>query len=121
MEARQHLAKAVGANSDHQGKANSRVVGVAAADPVPELEHVGGIDAELLHLLGICGDGDEMPGNRLLAAQGLDTPGTSRTGVGERLLRGEGFGANDEERLCRVEITDGFHELVAVNVGDEAY
>ncbi len=35
---------------------------VAPADPVPEAEHVGRVDAELRHLLGVGGDGDEVLG-----------------------------------------------------------
>ena len=37
----------VGADGDHGGQADGRVHRVAAADPVPEAEHVGGVDAEL--------------------------------------------------------------------------
>ena len=62
MEAAQHAAEIVRADRDHGGEADRRVHRVAAAYPVPELEHIGGVDAELLHFFGIGRDGDKMFG-----------------------------------------------------------
>ncbi len=53
METCEHLVELLRTNSDHQRKTDCRVVGMATADPVPELEHVCGIDPELLNLLGV--------------------------------------------------------------------
>ena len=47
VEAGEHGAEVVGADGDHGAEADGGVHGVAAADPVPEAEHVGGVDAEL--------------------------------------------------------------------------
>ena len=63
MEAAEHAAEIVRADRNHGGEADRRVHGVAAADPVPELEHIGRVDAEFLHLLGVGGDGDKMFGD----------------------------------------------------------
>ena len=50
VEAGEHLAELLGPDRDHERQADRRVVRVAAADPVPEAEHVRGVDAELAHL-----------------------------------------------------------------------
>ena len=46
VEAGEELAEALGADRDHQRQPDRRVDRVAAAHPVPEAEHVGGVDAE---------------------------------------------------------------------------
>ena len=50
VEAGEHRAEVVGADREHRREADRRIHRVAAADPVPEAEHVGGVDAELRHL-----------------------------------------------------------------------
>jgi hypothetical protein len=47
VEAGQHGAEIVRPHGDHGGQADRAVHRIAAADPVPEAENVGGIDAEL--------------------------------------------------------------------------
>ncbi len=59
--------------------------------------------------------------HRLFAAQGPHTPFAGRARIGQGLKRRECLGRNDEERLSRVKVACCFHELVAVNVGDEAH
>ena len=80
-------------HADHHG--NRQTDGgpqrVPAADPVPEFEHVGRVDAEGRHLFPIGGYGDEMLGNRRLVLQVLHQPGARSPRVGERLLSGECF------------------------------
>jgi hypothetical protein len=49
----QQSAEAIRADGEHRREADRRVHGIAPADPVPELEHVGRVDAELGHLRGI--------------------------------------------------------------------
>src|SRR5215470_14174363 len=49
MKAMQHGAKAIRTNSDHRRKTNRGIHRVAAANPIPESEHIGGIDTELRH------------------------------------------------------------------------
>ena len=52
--------KLVRADGEHGGEPDGGVHRVAAADPVPEAEHVRGVDAELRDLLGIGRDRDEV-------------------------------------------------------------
>jgi len=61
-----------------------------------------------------------MPGHRRLDAEGRQQPGPGRAGVGQRLLRGEGLGRDDEQGLGGIEIVHGLGEVAAVDVGDEA-
>ena len=119
VEAGEHRAELPGADRDHRREADGRVHRVATADPVPELEHVRGVDAELVHLLGVRRDGDEVLGDRRLVPQGAQAPGARRAGVGHRLEGREGLRRDDEQRLRRVEVAGGLGEVGAVDVGDE--
>ena len=67
-----HLVKAIEQRAEiirpdrqHGRKADRRVHRVTPADPIPEAEHIRGVDAELGHLCGIGRDRDEMFGHRL--------------------------------------------------------
>ena len=114
-------AEIIRADGQHGGEADGRIHGVAAADPIPEAEHVGGIDAELGYFRGVGGHRDEVLGHGFfIAAQTRQRPGASRVGVGHGFERRECFRGNDEERLRRVEIADRFGEIGAIDVGNEA-
>ena len=76
VEAGQHLPEALGPDREHRRQADRRVHRVAAADPVPEAEHVVGVDPELRDLLGVGRDRDEVLGDRRLVAAA--PPATSR-------------------------------------------
>ena len=70
VEAGQHLGEAAGADRQHRREPDRRVHRVTAPDPLPEAEHVRGIDAELTDLLGVGRNRDEVLGDRgLLAPQ----------------------------------------------------
>ena len=115
-----HRAKVLRADGQHRGEADRRVHGIAPADPVPELEHVRGIDAELRHFRRVRRDGDKMLGDGLfVTAEARQQPGAGGVGVGHRLQRRERFRGDDEERFRRIEITDRFSEIGAVDVGNE--
>ena len=78
--------KPAGPIDEHQRQADRRVDRVAAADPVPEAEHVLGVDAELGDLLGVGADRDEVLGDRGVAQLG-GQPAARLARVGERLDR----------------------------------
>ena len=109
----------VGADRDHRREADRRVHRVAAADPVPEAEHVRGVDAERGHLLGVRRDGDEVPRDRRLVAERRQRPLAGRARVRHRLERREGLRRDDEQRLGRVEVAGRLGEVGAVDVRDE--
>ena len=60
VKAIEHGAEVIRADGDHGRKADRRVHRVAAADPIPESEHVGGINSELRNLGCICRHRDKM-------------------------------------------------------------
>ena len=131
MEAVQELLETCRAEDHGEGGADSGIHGVAAADPVPEAEGVGRVDAELLDLLQVGGDGDEvlLDGVGVLRVGAVDgalglelfeQPGAGFTGVGQGLKRGEGLGDDDEQGGLRVEALGLLGQIVRVDVGDVA-
>ncbi len=74
VETVKHRPEIFGANGDHRRKANRRVHGVAPSDPIPKLEHICGVDAELSHFSDVGRYGDEMPGNGSGIFQSLQCP-----------------------------------------------
>ena len=121
MEAVQHGAEIVRPDGEHGREADGRIHGIAPADPIPEAEHVGRVDAELRHLLRVGGDGDEMlGGGGLLALEAGQQPVARGMRVGHGLERGEGLGGDDEQRLGGIEIVHRLGEVGAVDIGDEA-
>ncbi len=68
VEAAEHRAEIIRADGQHGGKADRGIHRIAPADPIPEFEHVGGIDTELGDFGGVGGDGDEMLGDGFFIA-----------------------------------------------------
>ena len=120
-EAGEHLAELLGTDGDHQREADRGVVRVAAADPVPELEHVGGVDAELRDLRR------RWSTPRRSAWRRPTRRHRARRGASSRALRAlvsvssvvNVFDDDDEQRLGRVEVVGGLPEVGAVDVGHE--
>ena len=121
VEAVQESAEALGTDGDHRRQTDRRVHGVAPAHPVPESEHVRGVDPELRYLRRVGGDGGEMLGHRLgVAAEPREEPPASAVGVGHRLQGREGLRRDDEERLRRIEVPGRLHQIGPVDVRHEA-
>ena len=92
VEAVEELAEVLRADGEHGGKTDGGIHRVAAADPIPEAEHVGGVDAEGGDFFGVGGDGDEMLGHGFfVAAESLEQPGAGAAGIGHGLEGGERF------------------------------
>ena len=68
VEAVEHGAEIVRADGQHGRKADRRVHRVAPANPIPEAEHVGGIDAELRHFRRVRRHRHKVLGHRLFVA-----------------------------------------------------
>ena len=97
--------KFVGSDGEHRRQADGRIHRIAAAHPVPEAEHVCGVDAELRHLRRVGRHGDEMLRHRLgVAAQPAQRPVARGMRVGHRLERRERLRRDDEQRLRGVEV-----------------
>ncbi len=120
VEPSQHLAEPFGSDRDHEREPDRRVVGVPPSDPVPEAEHVRGVDPELRDLGGVGRHGDEMASDRVVPhAELVEQPSPCGSRVRQRLERCEGLRRDDEERLCRVEPAHRLREVRAVDVRDE--
>src|SRR5258708_7638139 len=120
VEAVQHCPEVVWSDGQHCRKTDCRVHGVASSNPVPETEHVRGIDTEFLYSRRVRRHSGKVFGDRLLVtSQTGQRPSTSRVGVRHRLQRREGFRGNDKEGLRRVQIADSFSEVRAINIGNE--
>ena len=121
VKASQHLPEALGADGDHQREADGGVVRVPTANPIPEGEHVGGVDAEFGDPFGVGRYCHKVPGyRRLIPAQALKAPVPGGGGVGQCLQRVPALGAHDEERLGRVEVPGRLHKVGAVDVGHKS-
>ncbi len=118
--AREQITEVVGADCKHQRQPDGRPHRVATADPIPELEHVRGVDAELGDLRRVRRDRDEVPSHRgFVAAERGHQPGARGAGVRESLQRRERLGRDDEQRLARVEPVERVYEIRAVDIRDE--
>ena len=107
-------------DAERDGKTNGRPQGVTAADPVPEFEHVRGVDTESSDGFGVGGKRHEVLGDGLLVTvESLEHGGLGRFGVGHGLERREGLGSDDEERLFDVHLLEGFGHVGAVDVRNE--
>ena len=93
VKAVQHGSEIVRPDGQHGGEADRRVHRIAPAYPIPETEHVRGIDTEIGHFGRVCRDRDEMLGDRFfIAAQPLKQPGARRVRIRHRFQGREGFG-----------------------------
>ena len=66
-----------------------------------------------------CRDRDEMRADVHAVAERRNEPGFGAGGVGERLLRGEGFRRDHEQRRRRIERRKRAREVLGIDVGDE--
>ena len=116
VEAVQELLETSRAEDHGEGGADGGVDGVTAANPVPETERVVRIDAELLDLLQVGGDGHEVLldgfgllslitlGDSAVGGELLEQPGAGFASVGQGLQGGEALGLLGQ--VVRVDVGD---------------
>lgn len=117
--ASQELVEVVVTNVKSDAQADGRPDTVTAADPVAEAEHVLGVNAELLDLLGVGGEGNEVLGNGRLVLCSVKEPPLGGVGVGDSLCGGEGLAGNKEEGGLRVTSPESLGHVGAIDVGNE--
>jgi hypothetical protein len=106
-------------NVKSHAETNGRPNTVAATDPVAEAEHVLRVNAELLNLLGVGGEGNEVLGNGGLVLCGVKEPPLGGVGVGDGFCGGEGLAGNKEESGLRVTSLESLSHVGAVDVGNK--
>ena len=121
MKTTEQGAEVFRTDRNHRGEPDGRIHGIASSNPIPESEHVGGVDAEGRDLLGIGRDSDKVTGDGLdITAESLEQPVAGTPGIGHRLQRCEGLRRDDKEGLRGIEIMDSLCEVGAIHVGDES-
>ena len=119
MSAGEELDEVVEAYVEGDRQADGGPHGIAAADPVPELEHVGSVDAEILDGFRVGGKRDKVPGNGRRIFGSLQEPCLGTFGVGHGLLGREGLRGDDKEDGFGVHFLECLGDVGAINVGDE--
>ena len=120
VESAEEFGEAFFADRRHHREADRGIHRVAATHPVPEAEHVDGVDSEVRHRFRVGADGREMLGDGVLArTEFLQQPPLGCRRVGQRLQRREGFRGDDEERLLGVEVGKCRDHVGRVDVGHE--
>ena len=120
VEACEQLAKALGPHREHRREPDRRVHRVAPADPVPEAEHVLGVDPERRHLVRVRRYRHEVLRDRGLVTQRGQGPLARGVRVRHRLERRERLRRDDEERLVGREVLRRLGEIGRVDIRHEA-
>mmetsp|Transcript_17218 Transcript_17218/g.43891 ORF Transcript_17218/g.43891 Transcript_17218/m.43891 type:complete len:430 (-) Transcript_17218:352-1641(-) len=109
------------ADGQGDGHADAAPQRVAAPHPVPELEHVVGVDAKLRGGLHVCGQRGKVQRNVARIASSSHQPVLSRGGVGDGLLRGECLGGHNEKRGGGRQAAQRLRHVRAVDVGNKVH
>ena len=107
-------------DGEHRREADRRVHRVAAADPVPEAEHVGGVDPELRRPPRRSSRRRRSASRSRLVAERGERPLARGLRVRHRLERRERLRGDDEERLVGGQVARRLGEVGRVDVRDEA-
>ena len=92
MEAGKEVGEVLRPDGDHGRETDGGIHRVPTTHPIPEPEHIDGVDTEFRDLFSICRDRDEVLGNSLhVATQPCKRPVTGGVRIGHGLKRGEGL------------------------------
>ena len=105
------------ADAQRNREADGRPQGVTATDPVPEFEHVRGVDTEGSDGLGVGGERHEVLRDGLgVSIECLEHGSLRGFGVRHGFKSREGLGSDDEERFFDIHLLEGFGHVGAVDV-----
>ncbi len=108
------------ADAESDGETDGRPQRIAAANPVPEFEHVCRVDTEFGNGFGVGGECDEvLCDSGLVTAKCLEDGSLCGFGVRHGFKSRERLGSNDEERFFDVHLLEGFSHVGAVDVGNK--
>lgn len=116
MRAGEQLNEVVEAHGQDDRQTDCRPQRVAATDPVPEFEHVRGVDTELADGFTVGGQRSEVFRHVLVVARGFQEPVARAVGVGHGFLSGEGFRRNREQGGFRVHVLQHFGDVGTIDV-----
>ncbi len=119
VESGQEVRERFPADGGHHRQADRRVNRVAAADPIPEPEHVVGVDPEVVDEALVGGDGHKVLGHRGVA-EGVGDPAARGGGVGQGFQSRERLRRHNEKRCGGVQVGQCGDQVGGVDVGDEA-
>ncbi len=121
VRAVEHFDEVFFAEMQHNLQSDGGPQSVTTADPVPKFKHIGGVDAEFGNGFLIVGNSGEMFGDGVFVACMIQKPFARGQRVGQRFLRGKGFGGDNEQRGFGVDFGQYVAQLRAVHVGDEVH
>lgn len=121
VRAGEQLNKVVEAHGENDGQTDRRPQRVAATNPVPELEHVRGVDTELANRFTVGGQRCEVFRHVLVVTCGFQEPVARAVGVGHGFLGGEGFRGHQEQCSFRVHVLQHFGDVGTIDVGDKVH
>ena len=115
----EHLAESLRSDGDHQRQPDRRVEAVAPADPVPEPEHVLGVDPELGDLVRVGRHGDEVLARRHPSPSASTSQARAVLRVGQGLDGGERLRATMNSVSAGSRSRSASADVGAVDVGHE--
>ncbi|MNH85443.1 hypothetical protein D3C73_378840 [compost metagenome] len=103
MRTAQQLLEVFKAQRQRDRQADCRPQRVTATHPVPEFEHIVGVDTKLGHRFTVGRQRSEVFRDVLLIASGAQEPVARAEGVGHGFLSREGFRRHQEQRSRRIQ------------------
>ena len=117
----QQLNEVVVAHGENDRQTNRRPQGVTATNPVPELEHIGSINAELTNGFRVSGERSKVFCHVFFIACGFQEPVARAVGVGHGFLGGEGFRGHQEQGAFRVHFFQHFSDVSPIDVRNKVH
>ena len=116
----QKIVETIIANRQDNRQSDGRPDRITPAHPVPEREHVFGVDAESPDCFGIGRNSNEMP-RQIRLGRPLQKPLACRMGIQHRLHRRKSLGGHDEQSGIRGDAFKCCVQIVSVHVGNEMH
>merc|ERR1719273_153602 len=95
---------------------DGRPQAVPASNPVPELEHVGLINAKLGYQILVGAEGNKVFGNKAWILGRQKEPCLASLRIGNGLLRGEGLGGNHKQRSLWFDLLEHLSHMSSIDV-----
>ncbi len=115
METSQERAVVLGPDRHHGGQPDGGGHRIPTTDPIPEAEHVVGVDSKCSNPFLCRTHRNEVPGNGLLS-EGTRNPGAGAGSVRHGFLGREGFRRDDEQRALRIDTAKDIGEIGRIDI-----